>query len=506
MLSGQPSNRTAATKPWTLLTASFGWHQRNRHVKEPPKEAHQRGYLELRGQAPSSGNERNLMYVSEKIAEVIANVEDLQPSVQDATRRCILDAVSAAIPGRITAGGTAAREGALSIWGPGSSPIWLSSIKSTAIGAAYANSAAASMLDIDDGHRAAAGHPGASIVPAVLAAVSEDPALAPRAVTAIAIGYEVGLRIAASRDVRTLDTVNTGRWCGQGAAAAIGWLKKMSPKVIAEAIAAAGSIAPIMAESEVGNHVKEAIPHATVNGLVSLRLAQAGSLAPLDILDDTRSFSRDRLLDGLGDHWMIETCYFKPYSCCRWIHAPLDGLSKILSSGRATAENITNIRVETFGKALTLNNQKAPKTLEAALFSIPFCLGVMANRGQEAFVPMTNPDLLSDPAILATSSLVDLVFDSKMDSYFPDAVPSRITVSTREAIFTETVMAPLGEPTNPMDWEALFRKFHALASPALALHQEASLRFALDEMRGGNLTPLLAELARPVIEPAKAMI
>ncbi|MFD5858774.1 MmgE/PrpD family protein [Streptomyces chartreusis] len=449
------------------------------------------------------------MYISEEIAEIVTAVEDLPPSVSDATRRCILDAVSAAVTGQGTPGGKAARDGAVAAWGSGSIPIWLSSARSTEMGAAFANSAAVTMLDIDDGHRAAAGHPGASIVPAVLAAVHEDPALAPRAVTAVAIGYEVGLRIAASRDVRTLDTVITGRWCGQGVAAAIGWLKRLSPRVIAEAVAAAGSVAPIMAVAEfteVGNHVKEAIPHATANGLASLHLAQAGLIAPLDILDDARIFSRSTLLDGLGERWMIESCYFKPYSCCRWIHAPIDGLLKIMADENLTFQDITKIHIDTFGKAMTLNNQKAPKSLEAGQFSIPFCLGVLATRGPEALVPMTDPDLLNDPKILAFASLVEVAFDSEMDSYFPSAVPSRISVSSRGATYSETVMAPLGEPSNPMGWDALFGKFHALASHHLASHQEAALRRALDDMRLGDLAPLLSELARPAMEPERVLV
>ena len=39
--------------------------------------------------------------------------------------------------------------------------------------AAFANSAAASALDLDDGHRAAGGHPGAAVIPAVFAVAQE---------------------------------------------------------------------------------------------------------------------------------------------------------------------------------------------------------------------------------------------------------------------------------------------------------------------------------------------
>lgn len=442
------------------------------------------------------------MYTSEKLAELISTTETVPPSTIDAARHCILDAVSAAVGGHATTGAIAASRGALSAWGTGEVPIWLSSSSSTAMGAAFANSAATSMLDIDDGHRAAAGHPGASIIPAVFAALHQDRSLEARALGAIAIGYEVGLRIAASRDLRALDTVNSGRWCGQGVAAAIGWLKQLPPQVIAQAIAAAGTVAPHMPAAEftqIGNHIKEAIPHATANGLMCLHLAEAGYAAPIDMLDDRRHFDADKLLRGFGESWMIETCYFKPYSCCRWIHAPIDGLQKIICERRLSLTDISRIRIETFRKGVeTLNNQIAPKTLEAAQFSTPFCLGVVAIRGTQALLPMTNLSLLTDPDVLSVARRVEVVLDSELDSHFSAAVPARVTVSCGDTTFTETVMEPLGEPGNPMGWDLLFRKFHTLARSELTSAKHSRLCDALEEMKAGVLAPLLLELATPI--------
>jgi 2-methylcitrate dehydratase PrpD len=272
--------------------------------------------------------------------------------------------------------------------------------------------------------------------------------------------------------------------------------------VIGEAIAAAGTIAPMIATAnftQVGNHVKEAIPHATINGLVSLHLAEAGFVAPLDILDDPRYFNAQALLEGWGVSWYIETSYFKPYSCCRYLHAPIDGLLKIMADNEMASRDILlKIRVETFGRAMSLPNQVAPNSLQHAQYSVPFCLGVAAMRGAGPLLPMTDTNLLKDPEIIGVSSLVELVFDAELDGYFSDAVPSRITVFGRDRSFTETVMAPLGEPTNPMGWAALFDKFHHLASGQLAASHEDSLREALENMREGDLLPLLAELARPL--------
>lgn len=442
------------------------------------------------------------VYTTEKLADRITAIETIPSSAIEASHRCILDAVSAAVAGHSTRGAIAGRTGAVAAWGAGAIPIWLTGTCSNMIGAAFANSVATSILDIDDGHRAAAGHPGAAIIPAVLATVHENEALQHRAATAIAIGYEVGIRIAASRDLRTLDTVNSGRWCGQAVAAAVGWLKGLPAETIAAAISTAGMVAPQMPSAEftqVGNHVKEAIPHATLNGLMSLCLAQAGFDGPLDILDDDRHFRADAVLSGFGESWLIETTYFKSYSCCRWIHAPIDGLIKIMSEKQLSFEDITKIRVETFGKGVyTLNNQKAPKTLEAAQFSTPFRLGVTASRGTKALLPMTDPALLNDKATLLIASRTEMVLDKELDSYFSAAVPARISVLCGDTVFTETVMAPLGEATNPMDWGMLIKKFQILAEPQLRAKQMTRLQQALEDMRSGDLTPLLLELSQPI--------
>nr|UVY99605.1 hypothetical protein K4M20_00332 [Agrobacterium fabrum] len=201
--------------------------------------------------------------------------------------------------------------------------------------------------------------------------------------------------------------------------------------------------------TQVGNHVKEAIPHATINGLVSLHLAEAGFVAPLDILDDPRYFNAQALLEGWGVSWYIETSYFKPYSCCRYLHAPIDGLLKIMADNEMASRDILKIRVETFGRAMSLPNQVAPNSLQHAQYSVPFCLGVAAMRGAGPLLPMTDTNLLKDPEIIGVSSLVELVFDAELDGYFSDAVPSRITVFGRDRSFTETVMAPLGGTDEP---------------------------------------------------------
>ncbi|TGS09811.1 MmgE/PrpD family protein, partial [Mesorhizobium sp. M4B.F.Ca.ET.190.01.1.1] len=114
----------------------------------------------------------------------------------------------------------AARNSAMEAYGEGLISIWVTEDRSSVVGAAMANSAAASALDIDDGHRGAAGHAGAGVIPAALAVAQAVDASVSETMVAIALGYEIALRIASSRPVAAIDTYATGRWVGYGAAAA----------------------------------------------------------------------------------------------------------------------------------------------------------------------------------------------------------------------------------------------------------------------------------------------
>jgi 2-methylcitrate dehydratase PrpD len=127
---------------------------------------------------------------------------------RQAAYRCILDLLSAARAGIGDPGAAAIRCMALATMRIGNAPIWFSGLSSSVIGAAWANSAGASALDLDDGHRLARGHPGAAVIPTAFAVAHESGATLEDIISAIVIGYEVGVTIGAAR----LACGNTGTW------------------------------------------------------------------------------------------------------------------------------------------------------------------------------------------------------------------------------------------------------------------------------------------------------
>jgi 2-methylcitrate dehydratase PrpD len=435
--------------------------------------------------------------IAEQLADWVSKTSTIPEEVQLSAAKCVFDLMCAAIAGYQTPGPIAVRQTANMTWGSGPAAIWFSGHRSTPVGATFVNATCACSLDLDDGHRAASGHPGAAIIPAVLAMLDTCSLDAQRTLVAIALGYEIGVRISFSRDLKSIPTVNSGLWCGQAAAAAIGWVRGLSPTQIAHAISIAGMTSPSQSATPYtryrGNNVKEGISWGAANGMLAVNLAEKGFTGPIDILDCPERYNPARLLGGLGTNWLINKTYFKPYSCCRWIHAPIDALLALIAEHDILSGDIIAIDVETFGRTLTLNNEVAPTTLEGAQYSVPFCLGVAATNGAPALLPLGEQSLANASA-LDIARRVQMTVTPEFDTMFPAAVPGRVRVTTKSGLFERTVLTPKGEPTNPMSWEDIDSKFGAIAAGRVSACVEGRIRGAIGALRAGDITALKSML------------
>lgn len=433
-----------------------------------------------------------------KLAEFVsaADHRDIPESALDMAVRCVQDLISAAVAGFNTQGVRAVCGFGRGFFPSGPAAVWFSPQRFSPSGAAFINSAAASALDLDDGNRSAGGHPGASIIPACLAYAESLGSHAHDFLTAVVLGYEVAVRVAAARDFSLLDTVSTGRWCGYGASAAACRLIKSSPLDMARAMSVAGTHAPLQsaaAYSRQGHATKEGIPWATLTALAGVELAQRGYSGPLDILDHPDYFSSGRILKGLGDTWAIEQTYFKDYSCCRWIHPALDGLVALMTEYGLTGDDLQAMEVRTFGRALGLKNETDPPSLEGAQFSLPYCLALVAVKGPDSLRPI-RPDLLGLEKVIALARQVRLVLDPKMESGFPMLSSARLNLRTRKGNVSRLVEHPRGDPANPMTSADMENKFQHLVAGRLSAAKQNELTTAFERLKTGELAPLLTAL------------
>jgi 2-methylcitrate dehydratase PrpD len=442
------------------------------------------------------------MWVTETLAEYISCLrpEDVTPGAKEMAKRCVLDLVGAAVAGFESCAAHAVRTALTRHFADGPSTVWFSHLLLDGAAAAMINSAAASALDLDDGHRAAGGHPGASIIPAAVAIAEEVGATAEELLAAIVTGYEVGIRVAAARDFAALDTLSTGRWCAYGAAAAGGFLRKMPPHKIAQALAIAGVQAPGLSasgySSVMGNHVKEGIPWSTLTGLVALDLAADGFTGPTDILDHPSYYDREKIVADLGSDFAIERVYFKPYSCCRWSHSAVDALLGLLAEHDIDPKEIHKVDVYTFGRALRLNNSVNPDSLEGAQYSVPFALAVAALRGERALLPLRT-QCLGEPDLIDFAKKITLHIDPDLDRSFPARTPARVLLRTTRGDYERLVVDALGDPANPLDRSKLEFKFRTLTSGAMSSQEQEAMITALTDLETGGYARFLEILRKP---------
>ena len=154
------------------------------------------------------------MAVAHQFADFLASTTTAGARAIDQAKAAVLDLTTAAIAGVDAQATLASHVAAMAIWKEGTSPVWFSENRLSAAGAAFVNSTSASILDMDDGHRSAAGHPGASIIPAVLATACAYPCPPERILTAIVLGYDISVRVASYVDYAPLTTLFSGPLVG----------------------------------------------------------------------------------------------------------------------------------------------------------------------------------------------------------------------------------------------------------------------------------------------------
>jgi 2-methylcitrate dehydratase PrpD len=413
----------------------------------------------------------------------------LDAAIAGAAANVLIDLIGCAAGGFDSAAAEATRQTVVRLYADGPAVIWFGSAHRRAEGAAMANSTAASALDLDDGHRRAGGHPGAAIVPTVLAvgptAGGSPGASGRELIAAIAAGYEVAVRIAAARDFKRLDTLSTGRWCAYGTVAAAGLLGRDDPVTLAQAFAIAGVLSPGLSaagySTVMGNQAKEGIPWAVMTGLTALEMARRGFTGPLDILDHPDYFDAAAITAGLGTGSALQSVYFKPYACCRWIHSALDAIINLVKDHHLAADDIQTVDVFTFERTLRLNNYADPATLEGAQYSLPFCLAVAAVGGAEALMPFS-PDWLQRPDIVALARRVNLHIDPELDAGFPAETGARVCLQTAGGVLEKTVRHPFGDPANPIDKIRLTAKFKKLSAGVISPQDQLDLLALIDRL------------------------
>lgn len=419
--------------------------------------------------------------VSLKYADFIVNTnyDQLKPEVVMQAKKLILDLVGVSLagyklmefPGMVV--GYIAEMGGI----PEATVIQTKK-KFPAVNAAFANACCAHALDMDDGHRFAAHHPGSVVIPAALAAAELCKANTKEFITGVVIGYEIMIRIGMAINPSSLNrgfhaTGITGPF---GAAAAGAHIMKLDREQTMGALGLAGlqgsGVLQVNHDVE-GAKVKPINPaRAATSGLFSSILAQKGAKGPTQIFEGEDGFLKafaddvksDLLIQDLGKEFEICNTYMKFYSACRHAHAPIDAAFDVLRKSQIDPAEISKILIETYPAAIRLAGIRDVTTPSSARFSIPFSVA-LALMKKDAGADKYTEENVRDETIQRLSRKVELLVGKKWEESYPNKRGATVRImDRRNREWSAEVELAKGEPENPASWDGIYNKFYTNAT------------------------------------------
>ena len=412
----------------------------------------------------------------EKLASFVASLEGsaIPDAVADRASLVVADTVGVILGGTsdpavtaLTADWAAKNGGSATLFGTANQ-------QTSSYQAAFVNGTAGTVLELDEGHRFAAGHPAIHVLPAVLADGEGEFRSGAELLTAFVAGYEAAVRVARAVTPLATSYHPHGVWGSVGAAAGVARLREFDPETTLHAMRIAANYAQhtrFEAATEGATVRNGYAGMSNLAGLVAADQARAGFTG----LDDgvarhleplaRDGVEREALAADLGEAWELERGYFKIHAACRYTHPVLDALAELGAGERFDPEEVEAVVVETYPAAARLTEQKPANALQAK-FSTPFAVASALVTGQTGKAAFTDDALTDDAYALARR--VDVRVADDLAARAPDERGARVSVTLTDGrAFTAEVRAARGGEHDPFTEGELRAKFDGLAGPVI---------------------------------------
>ena len=346
--------------------------------------------------------------------------------------------------------------------------------------------ATARLLDFDDGHRFAMGHPGVVIFPAALATALNTPGTScKKFIEAIVRGYEMycyqGRSINSSAYlIRGFDATAI---CGAAAAAVVAsTIMGLKNKAMANAIALASTLCGGLNQAAIDGSDQKAIlaGWGAMLGIKAAEWAKNGITGPEHAYEGrlgyVNAFSPSPHLDILNNPMLrydIKYVYTKVFACVRRIHTTLDLVREAMQLKKWSENDIA--KVDVYGcKFLMDAGGYDPVNRAAAQTSIPYAVALLLHYGEVTEELVKNN--IGNTFISKLSHKVEVHLDKELvelaereDSLWGAA---RVVITNiNDERFEKSEVYPLGEYENPFPKKIVKEKFFNLVNNALPNEQ-----------------------------------
>jgi 2-methylcitrate dehydratase PrpD len=405
------------------------------------------------------------------LAKLIYDIkmDDTPKEVIAKTKLCILDFIADAVAGvgSKLPSVEIILDYVLSLGAQGTSTLIGTRHKASAAEAALVNSIAGEVLELGDGENRIIGHPGQSIVPAVLAVAEKNGSSGKDLIEAVLAGYEAMLFVGDVTMPMAYDRGFSASAClgNFGAAAGVAKLLGFSEKKVEDALALSASASGYLRSWNLtGTMDKDLmVGEATHRGVLAALLAGAGYTGTTEILEGDLGFCRAMAgevpsVQLKKPHlFRILDVYFKPYPSCRVTHSTIDACLKLYHGGHLQPGTIERVRISTndHGAQVAI---PAPTTFVAVRFSQQYAAAVTLLTGK-ASLELFSEDYAKRPEVRELLSKSEVKLDPAFDRSWPEKYSSRVEVwLTDGRRVEETVDHPKGDMRNPMSESDVIEK------------------------------------------------
>jgi aconitate decarboxylase len=403
-------------------------------------------------------------------AEVIAHL-----------KTCLLDSVGCGLFGTREPWGRIVSDVAIDLSGGGAASLFARRERVSPADAALANGTAIHGFELDDAHVASSLHPGSVALPAGLATAEVEGVPGEQFLTALAVGYEVGLRLGVCAGVAHSTTGYhvTGTVGAVGAAAAAARSLSLSPVQFAHALGIGATQAAGLYVARLGAMTKRFhAGRAAQSGVLSAYLARQGFTGGLEALEAPfggflstlrGQFDAATMLSGLGERWETALVGLKPYAACASAHTTIDGVLELRSRG-LKVENLERLTVWTSRKGhINIGWPYSPGEVITAQMNGSYAAAVALIDG-DVFIDQFDEGRLSDPVILALVPRISFLHDPELDrggATKRHAV--RIEALRKDgSVLSTEVEQRRGSPDRPLGAAEVEHKFRRLAAVVLS--------------------------------------
>lgn len=395
-------------------------------------------------------------------------------------RRRILDAIGVAVAGFDEAAPVAARAVVLADRRPHGAVVWGAGERAPAGLAGFANATAVRCLDYNDTYLSREPLHPSDAIPPLLALAETERRSGADLVTAVAIAYEVGVRLCDAGSLRAhgWDHVNhlaIGIACG--AARLLALDEEHTRHAIS--LTAVPHVAMRQARAgELSMWKGVAAAEAGRNAVFSVRLAAAGMTGPAEPFEGEMGYVR-QLLGGALDlealapidageppRAILET-YVKRWPVEYHAQSAVEAALQLRGElGERAPERIASVRIETFDASYQIIAKDPekwdPRTRETADHSLQYIVIAALLDGEVTLRTFDESRFRAPGTLALLRDAVGVEEDPELSAGYPDGIPNRITVRTHDGEeLTREVRYPLGHARNPMNDDELSSKFRA---------------------------------------------